>query len=123
MDGRDLMRCIAIPTATDSRRLPLINVWGPQKAHSLAVVTRDWKYIYWPYDQGEFEPTEELVRHQTDPLELTNLASAESAANDLVRMRALYDSVVEEWKNSAVPYHNYQKFGDWLLTKLATKET
>ncbi len=112
MDGGNLMSLYDDPAGEIHDWLPLINVWGPEAAHSLAVVTRDWKYIYWPYDQGDFEPTEELYDTKHDPLELTNLASVDSLAADLVRMRALYDSLVDDWKKSAVPYHNYQSFGD-----------
>jgi arylsulfatase A-like enzyme len=112
MDGRNLMSLYDDPASTIHASLPLINVWGPKQAHSLAVVTRDWKYIYWPYDQGDFEPTEELYDTKNDPLELTNVASVDSLAADLIRMRALYDSLVDDWKKSAVPYHNYKPFGD-----------
>ncbi len=112
MDGRNLMSLYDDPANEIHASLPLINVWGPDAAHSLAVVTRDWKYIYWPYDQGDFEPTEELFDTKNDPLELTNVASVDSLAADLVRMRALYDSLVDDWKKSAVPYHNYKQFGD-----------
>ena len=105
------------PSATIHASLPLINVWGPHAVHSLAVVTRDWKYIYWPYDQGDFEPTEELYDTKHDPLEITNLASHGAAGADLVRMRALYDEIVTDWKRDAVPYHNYQPFGDFFSRK------
>ena len=66
-----------------------------------------------PYAEGDFEPTEELYNTGRDPLERTNLASVDSAATDLKRMRALYDQAVADWKKSAVPYHNYQSFGDF----------
>lgn len=112
MDGRNLMSLYDDPTSTIHASLPLINVWGPEEAHSLAVVTRDWKYIYWPYEQGGFEPTEELYDTKNDPLELTNVADVGSLAADLVRMRSVYDSFVDDWKKSAVPYHNYQPFGE-----------
>lgn len=112
MDGRNLMTLYDDPAGTIHESLPLINVWGPEKAHSLAVVTRDWKYIYWPYDDGDFEPTEELYDTKNDPLELTNVAAVGSLAADLVRMRGVYDSCVDDWKKSAVPYHNYQPFGE-----------
>ena len=113
IDGRNLLPLYDDPMGTIHDSLPLINVWGPEPAHSLAVVTRDWKYIHWPYDQGDFKPTEELYETQHDPLELTNLAAVDSAAADLARMRTLYDAAVDDWKRSAVPYHNYQKFGDF----------
>jgi arylsulfatase A-like enzyme len=117
MDGRDLMTLYDDPRETIHTSLPLINVWGPKEVHSLAVVTRDWKYIYWPYDKGDFKPTEELYDIENDRLELTNLAAIESAAGDLIRMRAIYDAAVKDWKQSAVPYHNYQEFGEIFARK------
>lgn len=113
VDGRDLMRLYDDPAGEIHTTLPLINVWGPQAVHSLAVVTRDWKYVYWAYDQGDFEPAEELYHLGGDRLERTNLAAADSAQDDLNRMRAIYDDAVTDWKQSAVPYHNYQKFGEF----------
>ena len=88
--------------------LPLINVWGPKEVHSLGIVTKDWKYIYWPSDQGKFEPTEELYKTDDDPLERTNLAAIVSAADDLERMQIRYDARLEHWKQAAVPFHDYQ---------------
>lgn len=108
LDGRDLMPLYDDPTARHHDSLPLINVWGPQAVHSLAVVTTDWKYIYWPYSEGEFEPTEELYHLATDRLELENLANdAASAAADLTRMRRQYDHWLGHWKERGVRYHGY----------------
>ena len=47
-----------------------------------------------------------------DPLEMDNLASVAGASGDLVRMRSIYDNLVDDWKTNAVPYHDYQAFGD-----------
>lgn len=112
MDGKDLMTLYDDPNATIHSVLPLINVWGPKKAHSYGVVTQAWKYIYWPYEEDDIQPAEELYELSSDPHELTQLAEVESAAGDLIRMRTLYDAAVEDWKKNAVPYHNYQRFGD-----------
>ncbi|MFK8111739.1 MAG: sulfatase [Rubripirellula sp.] len=110
MDGRDLMTLYDDPQAVVHSWLPLINVWGPKSVHSLAVVSRDWKYIYWPSEEGELVPTEELYDTKRDPLELTELSQNSASAADLIRMRSLYDSLTEHWQKSAVPYHNYQPF-------------
>tara|TARA_R110002049_G_scaffold72490_1_gene186937 strand:+ start:24849 stop:26324 length:1476 start_codon:yes stop_codon:yes gene_type:complete len=112
IDGADLMKLYDDPQSTIHSWLPLINVWGPDAVHSLGVVTKDWKYIYWPHDKGDYEPTEELFETTADPLEMKNLAADASATDDLVRMRALYDNAVEDWKAKAVPYHNYRPFGE-----------
>ncbi len=112
MDGKSLLSLYDDPGSAIHESLPLINVWGPKAAHSLAVVTKDWKFIHWPYDVGEFEPTDELYHTSADPLELTNLVGEQRAAGDFKRMADLYDRWVADWKKNAVDYHNYQPFGD-----------
>lgn len=112
MDGQDLMPLYDDPKANIHDSLPLINVWGPGKAHSYAVVTDSWKYIYWPYRDDQISPTEELYNTQSDPGELTELSKIESAAGDLIRMRQIYDEAVKSWQTDAVPYHKYSQFGE-----------
>ena len=89
----------------------VIAVWGPAAAHSLAVVTRDAKFIYWPWADTGFEATEELYLTTKDPLELKNeIANPESAAL-LKEMRKRYDKYVSLWQKEAVPFNDYQRFG------------
>lgn len=112
MDGRSLMKLYDDPSAKIHDWLPLINVWGPEAVHSLSIVTRDWKYIYWPYANGDFTPTEELYDTQNDPLEMTNLIDSPQDAPMLQTLRTIYDgTAVKNWKANAVPYHDYARFG------------
>lgn len=111
MDGKSLVPLYDQPEADIHDALPLINVWGPVKVHSLAIVTRDAKYVYWSYAEGDFSPTEELYLTGKDPLELTNAVSDPESWKTLQEMRARYDSVIEHWKEYVVPYHGYQQFG------------
>ena len=111
MDGKSLLPIYESPDAAIHESLPLINVWGPKAVHSLAVVTKTAKYIYWPWAEGDFEPSEELYHTGDDPLEMTNLAPSDGYARLLRRMRGIYDRQVEQWKREAVPYHNYRPFG------------
>jgi len=111
MDGNSLLSLYDDPTSTTHESLPLINVWGPEKVHSLAVVTKDWKYIYWPYAEGEFMATEELYHLAVDPLEVTNLLNDETAEGTLAELRETYDHRVQHWKDNAVKYHNYKPLG------------
>ena len=114
IDGRSLLPIYANPDAENHTSLPLINVWGPKACHSLAIVTRDLKYIYWAYDKGEFEPVEELYNTRDDPGELTNAIGTHPDAD---AMRQLYDEQITHWKKNAVPYHNYQPFGEIFARK------
>jgi arylsulfatase A-like enzyme len=111
LDGKSLLPLMTDPAASIHESLPLMNVWGPAAVHSLAVVTKDWKYIYWPYCERDFVPCEELYNTASDPLELKELSHNHRYANALQRMRALYDREVDLWKKLAVNYHGYQRFG------------
>ena len=108
MDGRSLLALLDDPETEIHRSLPLINVWGPKEVHSLGVVTKDQKYVYWPYAGEGYEPTEEIYHLDKDPHEMTPPSASDEA---LPAMRALYDQAVEDWKRDAVPYHRYQEFG------------
>jgi arylsulfatase A-like enzyme len=110
MDGVSLLPLLDNPKAAVRETAALINVWGPQAAHSYGVVTRDYKYLYWPYEAGEFEPTEELYHLAKDPGELTNLAPLKG--KELKKMRAVYDSAVEAWKRDTVNYNGYEEYGE-----------
>lgn len=112
MDGKSILPLYDDPNGSIRDSLQLINVWGPDACHSLSVVTEDWKYIYWPFDEGEFEPTEELYHLSVDPLELRNCVDDEAAASALREMHRLYDEAVESWKADAVEYHKYQEHGE-----------
>jgi arylsulfatase A-like enzyme len=109
MDGVSLLPLLDNPKAAVRETAALINVWGPQAAHSYGVVTRDYKYLYWPFEGGDLEPTEELYHLAKDPGELTNLAPVKG--KDLKKMRVVYDAAVEAWKRDTVDYNGYEQYG------------
>ena len=111
MDGRSLLKLYTDPEAETHAALPLINVWGPKAVHSYAVVTKDWKYIYWPYAEGELEATDELYHLAKDRLELHNVIHESDAKAALTKMREAYDAAVASWKKQSVPYHGYSHYG------------
>lgn len=113
MDGRDLMEAYRDPSATIHDVLPLINVWGKNPTHSLSVVTKTHKYIYWYYTDEEkgMKPTEELFHLSKDPLELTNLAANPEMQPVLEKMRQTYDAQLKQWVDQAVDYNGYKKYG------------
>jgi len=122
IDGRSLLPLYDDPQSETHESLPLINVWGPEQVHSLAVVTKDWKYIYWPYAGKGFTATEEIYHTAEDPLELVNRATDPAPAKTL---RQRYDATVADWKASAVDYHGYSRFGILFNRQLdwSTKQT
>jgi len=111
MDGRNLMTIYDDPKSAIHEALPLTNVWGPQSAHSLSVVTRKLKYIFWAYGEDGMQPTEELYDTQKDPLELQNLAHNPEYTEALKSMQAHYDDALAKWRREAVDYNDYQRFG------------
>jgi len=117
MDGKSLKALYDNPAATIHESLPLINVWGPEEVHSLGVVTKDWKFVRWPYAEGGFKAAEELFFTGEDPLEMHNLIEDPSHSSALEQMRKHYDAAVGDWQKKAVPYHNYQKFGTFFDRK------
>lgn len=113
VDGKSLLPLYANPEASHHESLTLINVWGPDPVHSLAVVTKDWKYVLWNYSEGDFTPAGELYYLSKDPLELVNEASNPEYSQALQEMQSRYDRAVEHWKTNAVPYHKYEEFSDF----------
>ncbi|MBG86705.1 MAG: acetylglucosamine-6-sulfatase [Verrucomicrobiales bacterium] len=111
MDGRSLLPLLDDPGADIHESLPLINVWGPKEVHSLSVVTKDWKYIFWNFAGDGFEETEELYHTANDGLELENLAGNSDHYKQLVQMQKVYDAYVTDWKENGADYNNYEKFG------------
>jgi arylsulfatase A-like enzyme len=110
-DGRDLMPLYDDPTGKVRDSLYLINVWGTKATHSLSVVTRDWKYIFWSYAAGDLKETEELYHTGKDIYELQNLAGDPAYKKQLALMRAKYDKGVDTWNKDAVPYNKYTQYG------------
>jgi len=122
MDGRSLLPLYDNPKTKIHESLCLINVWGPSEVHSLSVVTKDWKYIFWSYAESGFVETEELYDTANDSLELRNLAADKAKRDNLQAMRSIYDSAVETWKTDAVTYHHYRPFGTIFDRKIPWKE-
>jgi arylsulfatase A-like enzyme len=122
MDGKNLMPLYDNPEASIHDSLPLINVWGTAATHSLAVVTRDWKYIFWGHAKDGLKPTEELYHTDKDPLEFTNQAGNPEYAEALKKMQKAYDSSLNKWKKEGVDYHGYKPYGVLFDREIAWEE-
>jgi arylsulfatase A-like enzyme len=109
MDGKNLLPLLDEPGGTVQESVLLINAWGNAPAHSLAVVTDTYKYIYWPYNH-EMEVAEELYDLRNDRYEMNNLVADSSYSDVLERMRRLYDESLAEWESECVPTGNYPLF-------------
>lgn len=110
MDGENLMTLYKNPEDSVHESMALINVWGPSETHSLSIVSKDYKYIYWGYENDKYTAKEELYHLKNDPLELENVADIAGHSNALEKLRKLYDNRIQKWKEKAVDYNNYKRY-------------
>ena len=110
MDGKDLCPLIKKPKKFKRKTVPLTNMWGNDEIQAMGVVSKDWKYIFWQYEDDRMKPTEELYHIGADRLEMTNKVTDPSAEKQLEQMRSLYDLQLEKIKKEATKDNNYQKY-------------
>lgn len=110
IDGHNLLPLLAQPTGRVRDWLPLFNFWGIASAQSLAIVTPEWKYIYWYYGGNGLKPTEELFHVGQDRFEMANSATDPSHAATLAQMRKLYDEQVARIERDVVRGHGYERY-------------
>lgn len=109
IDGKNLLPLLTNPKGQVRDALPLFNFWGNQSAQSMAVVTPEWKYIYWYYGEG-MKPTEELFNVGQDGYEMANLAGESGYAEPLKAMRKLYAAELAAMKEKVVQEHGYEAY-------------
>ena len=110
MDGRNLLPLLANPKDRVREVLPLFNFWGTNSAQSMAVVTPEWKYIYWYYGGNGMQPTEELFHVAQDRAEMVNVATESKNAAVLATMREHYDTELAALKAGVVSGHGYEVY-------------
>ena len=111
VDGKSLMGLLENPNVGGHEQLSLINVYGPMATRSLTCLNRQHKYTYWWYGDDEMEPVEELFDLKNDSMELKQLSGDPKHATALNQMREHYDQELAKWKQYAVDYNDYQRFG------------
>lgn len=110
MDGEDLCVLIKKPKKFKRETIALTNMWGNDEIQAMGVVTQEWKYIYWQYEDENMKPTEELYNIGEDHLEMTNKANDPDAKEQLEKMRLEYDKQLEKIKKEATTDYGYQKY-------------
>ncbi|NJB83674.1 sulfatase family protein [Wenyingzhuangia aestuarii] len=108
IDGKNIISLYNDPKKEIHKTIPLINVWGPSETHSLSIVSKNHKYIYWGYASEGYKATEELYNLKNDPLELQNMVN--KSDKELTVLRNSYDAQIEKWKELAVTYNNYERY-------------
>ncbi|WP_139959466.1 sulfatase family protein [Flavicella sediminum] len=110
MDGENLSLLIEKPKKFKRETVALTNMWGNDEIQAMGVVSKEWKYIYWQYEDNRMKPTEELYHIEKDRLEMTNKVNDPSAAKQLKVMRSLYDEQLDKLKKEATTDNLYQKY-------------
>lgn len=119
-DGKSLVPIVDNPKTQVRASLPIIQVWGPIATHCLTVMDHQYKYIYWFYKDEEkgIYPTEELFDIVNDPYEMVNIVNKPEYKPQLIKMRKLYDTQLEDWKKEGVKYNGYEEYGSLFERKL-----
>ena len=117
MDGKSLLPLLENPAGRVREWLPLFNFWGVASAQSMAVVSEEWKYIYWYYGGAKtgdkaaaMTPTEELFDLSQDRVEMANVAGDPSHETQLAAARAAYDAEMAALKASVFKGHGYEPY-------------
>jgi arylsulfatase A-like enzyme len=118
IDGKNLLPLLTNPTGRVRDWLPLFNFWGTASAQSMAVVSSEWKYIYWYYGGGakkrstaaEMTPTEELFHLASDRIEMANVARDSQFTIQLAAARNAYDTELAAMKAKVIKVHGYEPY-------------
>ncbi len=110
MDGKSLLPLLEKKELRVREFLPLIQLYGSAPTLSLAVVSENWKYIYWAFEGDGMQATEELFNDHRDPKEMTNLATNPEFKEQLEKMRKQYAKQLVLWKANAVNYNDYAQY-------------
>ncbi len=111
IDGLSLLPLLANPQGKVRDFLPLFNFWGTASAQSMAMVTPEWKYIYWYYGDG-MKPTEELFHLSNDRYEMVNEVSNPEYAQALTALRQHYDEELANLVRNLAKDHDYEKYSE-----------
>mgnify|MGYP001190385197 CR=1 FL=1 len=110
IDGKNLLPLLTNPKGCVREVLPLFNFWGILSAQSMAVVTPEWKYVYWYYAGDGMKPTEELFHVGQDRYEMATLVNDPGHATDLATMRRHFDTELAAIRTKVVKGHGHEAY-------------
>jgi arylsulfatase A-like enzyme len=122
MDGENLIPLIKNENGIKRETVSLLNMWGNDEIQEMAIVSKDWKYIYWQYADARMQPTEELFYIGKDRLEMENQVNNRTYSNALCKMQKEYDRQLKHIEKNVVDYHDYKKYS-LLFDRDANAET
>jgi arylsulfatase A-like enzyme len=108
LDGRNLLPLLTNPGGQVRDFLSLFNFWGIESAQSMAVVTPEWKYIYWYYGGKDMTPVEELFHVGQDRFELELVTALYGP--QLQTMRQYYDAQLDHINRHVFHDHGYKPY-------------
>lgn len=109
MDGLSMLSMVDTPQKHTRDVMPLIQTWGNAPTQALAIVSSDWKYIYWPYADGMGAATE-LYQTTTDGLDMNNCIGQEKYKSVQMHMEQAHDEAMKKWAKEAVDFNDYKCF-------------
>jgi arylsulfatase A-like enzyme len=110
MDGQSLVPILKKPEEGGHERMAIMNTYPHPATTSLSIVSGEFKYTYWWFENDEMKATEELFNLKDDPGELTNLSGSEIDQKSLEAMRVKYDEQLKHWKDEGVKNPRYQRY-------------
>jgi arylsulfatase A-like enzyme len=110
IDGKSLLPLLTNPAGRVRDWLPLFNFWGVESARSMAVVSPEWKFIYWYYAGRGMKPTEELFHLSQDGIEMVNIAGASPFSAELVAARNAYDAELAAMQAKVIQGHGHEPY-------------
>jgi arylsulfatase A-like enzyme len=110
IDGKSLLPLLTNPAGRVRDWLPLFNFWGVESARSMAVVSPEWKFIYWYYAGRGMKPTEELFHLSQDRIEMVNIAGASQFSAELVAARNAYDAELAAMQAKVIQGHGHEPY-------------
>ncbi|MGQ1787631.1 sulfatase family protein [Saccharicrinis sp. GN24d3] len=110
MDGENLIPLMKKKNGIKRKTITLLNMWGNDEIQEMAIVSKEWKYIYWQYADERMKPTEELFNVGKDRLEMKNVINNPEYAAQLKKMRKRYDADLKLLKKEVIDEHDYKKY-------------
>ncbi len=110
VNGMSLIPLLSNPNHHVREFLPLFNFWGIPSAQSMAIVTPEWKYIYWFYGGDGMQPTDELFQLTTDRIEMHNVIANEKYSAPLKDLQRAYDQELQKIGPSLKPNLGYEPY-------------
>ncbi|MEJ6570326.1 MAG: hypothetical protein QNL80_15795, partial [Akkermansiaceae bacterium] len=110
MDGHSLVPILKTPEKGGHEQLAIMNTYPHPATTSLSIVSGEFKYTYWWYEDETMKATEELFNLKNDPGELSNLTASGIDKKSLEAMRVKYDEQLKHWKDEGVKNPRYQRY-------------